>query len=684
MPGNYKFAYFNLRFANQMKSNFLQWKWLLAAGICVITFVCFRYTLNNQFTNWDDDFYVTNDPYIKSFTPENLRVIFTEDITKNNYHPLCMLSLAINYHFSKLDPWAYYLTNVLIHIANVLLVFLFVIQLCRRLNMEERAQLFIASFSALWFGIHPMHVESVGWIAERKDVLYAFFYFLGLLAYLKYISTRSEAWYIGAFLLFVASCLSKPMGVVFPFSMVCIDFLLRREGIKKLALEKILFVAASLFFGWYAFYEQNKTGAVAKFETLSIAERLMYASYGFVMYIQKLFNPSYLSTFYPYPFRYTTGYLHPIFYAAPFLSIAIVMVPVYLAYRSRKMPDYFRVAVFGMGFFVANIMFVLQFISVGAAIMADRYSYVAYFGLFFLLAYFFNELARKYPSLKTGILVVLLVASAGLAYGCYERTFVWHDAETLLSDAIEKYPLKKDLDGPHDAWNSGVAQLSYKWRGNYYVDKGEYDKALEDYNVLVTLRGADAKVWDKVGIIYEQKKDYKSAMEAFSQSLQVQNNAYKTYLDRSMLYIILGDTDKALQDFVVAYKLNPKSEALLSDSSFSYVHSGKDAWAVQQYDMLLLLNPINPFYYFYRGVGEFNLQKIQPALRDWEIAVRFNSSKDVKQSASYNLSVAFDALDRDSLAVYYAEMALGAGYAVKPEFLASLREKKKKQAAGKR
>jgi hypothetical protein len=111
---------------------------LIITAICIITFICFQYTLHNQFTNWDDDYYVTNDQYIRAFTPHNLKVIFTEDITKNNYHPLCMLSLAVNYHFSQLDPMPYYLTNILIHIANAILVFFLFTQLCRRMKMSEK------------------------------------------------------------------------------------------------------------------------------------------------------------------------------------------------------------------------------------------------------------------------------------------------------------------------------------------------------------------------------------------------------------------------------------------------------------------------------------------------------------------------------------------------------------------
>src|ERR1035437_7412099 len=275
-----------------MINSFLNKKMLILGAICVLTFVCFRYTLHNQFTNWDDDFYVTNDPYITAFTPHNLKVIFTEDITKNNYHPLCMLSLAINYHFSKLNPAAYYLTNVLIHIANVILVFFLMLGLCALLKMDEKGKLFVASFGALWFGIHPMHVESVAWIAERKDVLYAFFYLIGLLCYLKFLSTNKTAWYWATFFVFIASCLSKPMAVVFPMSLLCIDILAQRKLSQKLVTEKILFFLFSLIIGAMAFYTQNKTGAIASFGMLTIWERIMYASYGFDMYVSKIFNPT--------------------------------------------------------------------------------------------------------------------------------------------------------------------------------------------------------------------------------------------------------------------------------------------------------------------------------------------------------------------------------------------------------
>ena len=658
-------------------------KALILSAICVLTFFCFRYTLQNQFTNWDDDYYVTNDPYIKAFTPHNLKVIFTEDITKNNYHPLCMLSLAVNYHFSQLDPQSYYFTNVLIHIANVILVFFLFIALCRRLMMTSDAQLFIASFGALWFGIHPMHVESVAWIAERKDVLYAFFYLQGLLCYLRYTDTGKAKWYWLTFLVFVASGLSKPMAVVFPMSLLCIDFLLQRPWSKKLITEKAIFFLFSLICGSMAFYTQNKTGAIASFSTLTIAERVMYASYGFVMYISKLFNPTYLSTFYPYPLRYTTGYLYSFFYLAPFLALGFVFLPTWYLYK--KGSPYFRIYAFGMGFFVFNIALVLQFISVGAAIMSDRYSYVAYIGLLFLVAYFAWQLIQKMPSWKMAVIAVLLMGSAALAYLCYERTFAWHDSETLLTDAIEKYPLKKDMDKPHDGKNSGIAMLSYKWLGNYYFSIGQLDKALENYELLESIRAADDKVLQNIAKVKALQNVAPGMPAAFGSAPKANSNdnSYKIYLDSSVAFNRAGDTLQAFRTYILAFRLNPLVEKVVAESSYNMVQDQRYDDALKQYNMLLKLNTANPFYYFLRGVAYFGKNQVKPAVQDWEIAVKMNS-KDVQQSAAYNLSVAYDTLGNDSIAIYYLNKAQTLGYQPNSDYVAKLNRKYQAQRSSKR
>jgi protein O-mannosyl-transferase len=642
---------------------------LVIACICVLTFICFSYTRHNQFTNWDDDFYVTNQPYIKALTPHNLKVIFTEDITKNNYHPLCMLSLAINYYFSGLNPVPYYTTNIVIHVLNVLLVFLLALQLCRRLKLNEGGQLFVAAICATLFGIHPMHVESVAWIAERKDVLYAFFYFSGLLCYLEYIDTRSANWLTGTYFLFLLSCLSKPMAVVFPFSMLCLDLLLDRPKDFKLLTEKIIFVLTSLLCGSYAFYTQSRTGAVASFDTLTLAERVMYASYGYVMYVVKIFNPTYLSTFYPYPYRYVDGSLPIIYYAAPLLSVAFITIPLYVAYKRDKF--WFRLIAFGICYFTVNVMFVLQFVSVGSAIMADRYSYVAYFGLFFLLAYVVNWLFSNRPALRTGIGIVLGCSLVALSYGCYARTFAWHDAETLLSDAIEKYPYR--------------ALLSYKWLGNYYFGKGDYDKALENYEVLTKLRAADQKVYDKIASIYMIRKQFSKADSVLGQGTDIgAGSAGDSYTSKIVYYAEKGDTTNALKNYVAAFKKDRNAERVLSDSCFKFVQQQRYDEAIGGYNTLMVLNTTNAFYYFYRGVAFFGKGNMKKAISDWEMGMKFQS-KDVLQSASYDLSVAYDSVGNDSMAVHYITVAQQLGYqGINADFVAKLKGKYEKQKAQRR
>lgn len=711
-------------------------KTLIICGICILTFICFSYAMNNQFTNWDDDYYVTNVDYIKDLNAHNLGMIFKDGlITPNkyqpNYHPFCMLSLAINYHFAQLNPTSYYLTNIFIHICNVIFVFLLFFQLCTLLKLDDNGKLFVAAFGATWFGIHPMHVESVCWIAERKDVLYAFFYLLGLLSYVKYTVTKKMLWYWTTFILFIASCLSKPMAVVFPLSLLCIDILLQRDLIvnkkinQKLAIEKAIFFLTALAFGLAAFYTQHKTGAIAEFGKLTIQERVMYAAYGFVMYISKMFNPTYLSTFYPYPFRYTTGWLNNIFYASPFIAMAILTIPLYYTYKNNR--SYFRIAAFGLGFFLANVIFVLQFISVGAAIMADRYSYIAYIGLFFMIPWFLYEFTKKFPAYKTATIVALVFVSLLFSKVCYDRTLVWHDSESLLSDGIEKYPFKKDPDKQYDTKNSGIALLSYKWLGNYYFHKGEYNKAMENFDVLTYLRSTDQYVDAKIAQInYLRSTGAPMSGGGGDNATGAQNNApqeppagaapgnqagapppgnqqpgtppgpppsmrmplnampqmpsgnFQLYLDSSFYYALHGDTLKAFRAYINAFRFNQGVERMYADSSFKCVQAGKFDQAVNQYGVIMKINTGNPYYYFYRGVAQFQKGRIHNAIDDWEasLKVKTKESKEIQQSASYNLSVALDSVGNDSLAVYYVEMAKSTGYTVKDDFIAKLKAKK--------
>ncbi|MGB1242376.1 MAG: hypothetical protein ACPG49_07635, partial [Chitinophagales bacterium] len=362
-------------------------QWSLAA-ILFITFVAYIPALSGEFNNWDDQMYVTDSKLIKNVSPSGLVKIFSTQVAAN-YHPLTVLSLAINYQISGLSPFSYHLFNVLLHLLNVFLVFYFAYLLTRR-------NLTIAAIAALFFGIHPMHVESVAWVSERKDVLYTAFFLAAMITYLKYLQhfrakskgkrANPQKYYIYTLLFFLLSLLSKGMAVVLPVVLLGIDFLKKRKVQKKAILEKIPFFVIALIFGIAALYIQTDRGAVGDMNRFSLMSKIGYASYGFVYYIIKFFAPSHLSSFHPYP--NLTGTLTPVFYAAP-LAVAALWGAATYTLKSQRM------TFFGLFFYAVTVALVLQFISVGSALVAERYTYVSYIGLLLLVAYAYDGLAKR-------------------------------------------------------------------------------------------------------------------------------------------------------------------------------------------------------------------------------------------------------------------------------------------------
>jgi tetratricopeptide (TPR) repeat protein len=313
-----------------------------------------------------------------------------------------------------------------------------------------------------------------------------------------------------------------------------------------------------------------------------------------------------------------------------------------------------------MGFFLVNVLFVLQFISVGAAIMADRYSYVAYIGLLFMVALGLWQLASQSTQWRLAVMAVFIASSVGLAVTCAARTRVWHNAETLLSDAIEKYPYG--------------ALLSYKWRGHYYLSIGELDKALKDYNVLVALRAADNKVTANIERIQAMKAmQTTGALQGASTKAPI--GSYEPYVDSALGCFAQGDTLAALRKYVEALRRNPQqAEKAMATASDALVQHQQYGQAILQYNMLLKISATNPYYYFLRGCAHFGLGSMPAAIADWEWAVKMNS-KEVQQSSSYNLSVAYDSVGNAAKAYYYVTLSKELGYNPAPDFVEKLRVK---------
>lgn len=707
----------------------------LLAGVVIIIFVCFRYTLHNSFlSDWDDWIYITKDKYITAFTAANFNSMLFHDITLNYYHPLTMLSLAVNYHFSQLNPWGYYFTNILLHSLNAILVFFFIKTLMEAMVKTGYREIpvipWLAAVGALIHGIHPMHVESVSWIAERKDLMYAVFYFVGLIMYVRYLDGAKFKWMlylniclalaciwgiaelsnfsldvthsfyisdsillaiplllliaaiivelkykkinIGLFYIwefFLISLFGKPMAVSFPLSIIAIDFLLKRDlkfishgglifgevkAFIKLSIEKWMFFVVAVLSGFQSVYLEMGHNTIAFTKGYTVIQKLLISSYAFTMYTVKAFFPVNLCSYYPYPGLTSEHYLPSFYYWAPWCALAIIFVPLYL---TRKDKNLFRAMAFGLGFYFVNLVFILQFLSAGTTVMSERYSYVSYFGLIFMLVYLAHWLWSRNKSYHLAIKGSLAVLCFTLGYLCYQRTKVWHNPETLWTDVIDKMA---DMHPQVPYFNLGV----------YYVDSGKYNKAYVDYTILVKIGSKDPLVFRNLAMIYGIRKQFDSSIYYFARALQYDSNDATIYTNRAITYANLGKFDPALRDFSKAYSLDTTQNTVLAEKTSVLTQLGRYNDAVEGYNKLIQREPNELSYYLLRGNDYLNGGNAQMAVKDY---LHVLESQPKNGECMYDMSIACHKLNDNARAIKYANMAQNAGYKLPGNYLNTLK-----------
>ena len=631
---------------------------LLLAGIVLLTYIAFSPSLKNGFTNWDDNVYVAENTLIKSISGDNIKKMFnTNSVVSNNYHPITILSLAIDYKLSGFNPKTYHLTNLVFHLLNTILVFWFIFLLSGKKTA-------VAAIVALFFGIHPMHVESVAWISERKDVLYTFFFLAALIGYHKYLLTagkRKILLYAFILLLFLLSILSKAMAVVLPLVLLLIDYYKERKFDKYVILEKLPFFALSLVFGVLA--SQIQSGAIADIETFTWLQRLSFASYGLINYIYNLFIPVNLSCFYPYP-NLIEGNLPIIFYISPLIVLCLFIV-IFLSIKKNK------IIAFGFLFFCVTIVLVLQFISVGQVIMADRYSYLPYIGLLFPIAMSYewlrqqNKKHNRYKIISNLLLIICISLSIWLTHN---RTKVWKNSDVLWTDAISKYP----------------GSEAYRNRGSYLVNKiaydigekrvaeNEYDRALEDFNMSIKINPNNAKVYINRANIHGLKSKFDLALSDYSKAIELDNTDAQTFFNRAITYSMMKQYDKAAVDYTTALSLNPALIAAKENRAYVYVDNGNYEKAIVDLNELIQANPAKSNYYFYRGFAYFKLENTPAALADNSTAIQL--SPDFS-AAYFNRSVINKKMGKFNDALEDALKAKSLGYTVDANYLDELKGK---------
>ena len=314
--------------------------------IAVVTAVSFLSSLDNGFVNWDDNEYVTENYAIRSFSWNTLKTIFTS-FYLGTYCPLVILSYTLEYALFGLAPFGYHLTNLLLHIGNTLLVFALVL----RLSTHPPSAL----VAALLFGVHPLHVESVAWVTERKDVLSTLFFLGALLCYLRYQEDKQAHLYALSIVAFVLSLFSKPMGVTLPLILLLCDYLCARGWTYRTLVEKVPFVMVSALFSVIMVLAQHSSGGINAARFSALVDNVLVACWGLVFYLSKTLAPVGLSAYYPYPPEISFHLLA--FFLPPILLLALTAG----VWISRR---YTRTVVFGSLFFFVTLLPVLKIIPI--------------------------------------------------------------------------------------------------------------------------------------------------------------------------------------------------------------------------------------------------------------------------------------------------------------------------------
>ncbi|HEY6160529.1 MAG TPA: tetratricopeptide repeat protein [Bacteroidia bacterium] len=504
----------------------------------VATLIIYYPSLKNGLTNWDDQEYITNNPHIKGPAGDNLSYHF-KNYHMGNYHPLTMISLNLDAK-EPLDPAPFHFTNYLLHVFNVGLVFLFVFLLLQN-NIA-------ALISALLFGLHPMHVESVAWASERKDVLYAFFFLGALCSYTYSLAHEKEKlkWNVITTLLFILSILSKGQAVVLPVLFILIDRLEGKKTNTSSFISKIHWFALSLIFGVVAIKAQHSINAIQDTGTYPFSDRIVFAGYGIAAYLYKLFVPVDLSCFYPFPQK-VNGFYPAIYYFAPAVVSGIALLVWFFGRKNKYL-------VFACLFFLASISIVLQLLPVGGAVIADRYTYIPYLGFFILLG---KICADGFEEIKTGnntyrtitgtgkfLIPVLVLIFSVLTW---QRIAVWKDSITLWNDCIG---------------NGHPSTKAYQNRGKILQDSAQatkdpklMDLSIADFNEALHLTPTFAEGYYNRGLAYFYKKDYAHAIDDYTQAIQNDPSLAVAWHNRAGTYFTVGKYNEALHDALEAQRL---------------------------------------------------------------------------------------------------------------------------------
>jgi tetratricopeptide (TPR) repeat protein len=536
--------------------------------LAVVTLALYNPVNRHPFVNYDDDRYVTENAHVRQGLNAHTIAWSLTSTEQANWHPLTWMSHALDVSLFRLNPTGHHLTSVLLHVVNVCLLFLLLMSATKRLGPSF--------FVAILFAVHPINVESVAWVAERKNILCTFLFFLTLWAYGWYGQKPSWKRYLAVFGSFVAALASKPMVITLPFVLLLLDYWplerVDRTGENKkpwsrLALEKLPLFALSAASAVVTMQAQQTGGAVRSTTEFPFGVRIANAIYAYAVYIWKMIWPSHLAPLYPHP-----GDSLPVWRVLLAGVILAIITALVWKFRSR------RYLLVGWFFFLGMLVPVIGLVQVGEAAMADRYAYIPLIGIFVMIAFAVSDMALQR---SRGYLPAIpgAIALIALSFATYRQIGYWQSNEELWSHTLAVTS------------NNFVAEDNL---GGALILEGREEEAHAHFEAAARINPRDPMSHSNLGTYYETHNQMREAVKEYEAAVAMTSDPgmlAATYANLGAAYRGLGDNDRAQTNYKQALQYNPNQFNAWLGLGLLAQQQGKDAEAITNLSRSVELHP---------------------------------------------------------------------------------------------
>lgn len=627
---------------------------LISFLLIATIFMAFWQVRNHDFITFDDNAYVADNPHVRAgLTREGVIWAFTSGYA-SNWHPLTWLSHMLDCEIYGLNAGGHHLTNLAFHLTNILLLFL--------LLKGVTGALWRSAFVAALFGLHPLHVESVAWVAERKDVLSTFFWMLTMWAYIRYVQSWRFRTYLLTVVFFAFGLMAKPMLVTLPFVLLLLDYWPlgrfqpgrsaagpatplqasaepdnQRALALRLVWEKVPFFVLAGASSVVTFLVQKSGGAVGSLEGYPVALRIANALVSYVRYLGKMIWPHKLAVFYPHPGNSLPEW-QPVLAGVLLLAVSVAVLRL-----SRRHP-YLAV---GWLWYLGTLVPVIGLVQVGGQAMADRYTYVPLIGLFIMIAWGVPNLLAGWRYRRVALTLATGAVIPALMICTWQQIHYWQNSTTLFEHAL------RVTEGNYVAHNNlGIA----------LARQGDFEKASRRYRLALQIRPNYAEAYCNLGNAQARQGNLGEALSSFTRALQIKPDFPETHNSLGLVLERLGETEKAASHYAEALRLKPDWLEAHNNLGNLYVARGKFDAALDHYSQALRIDPRHAETHSNLAVALMQMGKIEQATAHYRkaLALRPQSAE-----AHNNLAVLLVATGKlqEAISHYRKAVQIKPGYA---------------------